>query len=229
MSGWLDYWRNQHKVDALNPQLSVARTRNKRVISSKEWQITLDSLQKIIPNRSLGNTLDLCGGNGMFLPLLSKKSSKVTIVDVNLELLQQVDKSDNTMVKTVHSDALKFLSKNSEKFDLIFCYAGIQYFDEREVVELFKLMYRHLNSGGMLFVGDIPDLDKRSKFLVKSNKIDDYYKSLTSDLPIIGHWFAKDWIFLLSKWAGFTEVKILKQKKKLIYSDFRFDLMAEKP
>ena len=165
----------------------------------------------------------------MFLPLLSKKTSNVTIVDVNLELLQQVDKSGNTIVKTVHSDALNFLLKSSEKFDVIFCYAGIQYFDEREVVELFKLMFRHLNSGGVLFVGDIPDLNKRSKFLVESNKIDHYYKSITSDLPIIGYWFTKDWILLLSKWAGFTKVKILRQKKRLIYSDFRFDLMAEKP
>ena len=228
MSTWREYWKNQHKVSPNDLQVSVARTRNKTVIKDADWNVTLKTLNNLIPSKSTGKSLDLCGGNGLFLPLLTAKSLEVTIVDVNRDLLDQVDRETYSNVILVQDDALEFLKNCSDRFDIIFCYAGIQYFDDHEVVELLCLMFERLNYDGVLLIGDIPDLNRRMDFLQKSGKIDQYFESLTSGLPIIGNWFAQDWIQLLARWSGFSDVRVIKQNRKLIYSDFRYDLIARK-
>jgi ubiquinone/menaquinone biosynthesis C-methylase UbiE len=228
MNGWRKYWTSEHKISSNDPQVNVARTRNQKAIDEIDWKLTLGGIDRIIPSRKFGKSLDLCGGNGLFLPLLASKSFEVTIVDINTELLNQINGADYPLLKKVNGDALNFLKTSETKFDIIFCYAGIQYFENREVVELFTLIFDRLNYGGILFMGDIPDLEKRSKFLKKSKKVDQYFKSLATELPIIGNWFTKDWIILLAQWSGFSNIKVIKQKKRLIYSDFRFDLIAER-
>ena len=234
MNYWRDFWKSKGDIEDLNFQVAVARTRDKKPISPEVWKQTIAILSDLIPNHNYSSVLDLCGGNGLFMPLLLSKSSKVTVVDINVQLLNQnimmEKKYDlrNKEIFYVNSDAINYLKNSDNVYDFIFFYAGLQYFSESEVVILFELMYDKLSTGGLIFIGDIPDIQCRSHFLIQTGKQEIYFDSIKRNEPIIGTWFDKGFLELLAKRVGFREIRVITQHPIMIYSDFRFDLILNK-
>jgi predicted O-methyltransferase YrrM len=234
MNYWRDFWKSKGDLEDSNFQVAVARTRDKKPISPEVWKQTISILSDLIPNHNYSSALDLCGGNGLFVPLLLSKSSKVTVVDINTQLLSQnlmmEKKYDlrNKEVLYVNSDAINHLKNSNNVYDFIFFYAGIQYFSESEVVVLFELMYDKLSVDGLIFIGDIPDIQYRSNYLIQSGKQEIYFDSVKRNEPLIGTWFDKGTLELLANRVGFRKIRVITQDPIMIFSDFRFDLMLNK-
>lgn len=72
------------------------------------------------------NVLDLCAGTGnISFELLSREAGYVTAVDMNYNCIRHISKlakdfEMDTLMDLVKSDAVKYLEKTEDKFDLIF-------------------------------------------------------------------------------------------------------------
>ena len=116
----------------------------------------------------------------------------------------------------------------SQAFEKIVIYAGIQYFSEGEIVQLFRRFYDWLSPGGKVFVGDIPDREKIWVFHNSPEREAAYFESLLQDKPIIGTWLDRKFLLNLARYAEFSKAEIVPQNDIMIYSDFRYDLLLVK-
>jgi ubiquinone/menaquinone biosynthesis C-methylase UbiE len=229
MNNWKSYWKNFHRPDESDHQTQVARTRNGMPINEKDWfktrEFVLDNIFKNVGGQK--NILDACGGNGLFAKEMLRIGHKVSVVDININLLKSI-KSESRNLELVNSDLVEFLMKTKQYFDVILIYAGIQYFSEDETVIILRECKRILNNNGILYIGDVPDIDFRNNFLMENRRFIKYFELQEQRISQIGTWFKKEWFSLLSEYLQFESCTVVTQPKYQIYSDFRFDLILRK-
>lgn len=224
---WKDYWRNLHNVESTNLQVQVARTRMGSPIAQEPWVQTLQHVKNLLRLEKSDVFLDACGGNGLFASDFETLCKRIVVVDVNAELLSNLtERSPN--IDVVNSDLLEFLEISEEKFDKILFYAGIQYFSEQEVLHILSKYMDLLNPGGLILIGDIPDLGRRDSFLSSEGRFARYFDNLREEKETIGTWFSYKWISALSNYLGFASCELHVQPEYQIYSDFRFDVLIRK-
>lgn len=224
---WSNYWKEKKIESSENLQSQVSRIRQGEPITDRNWIATLNYIIKKM-ELDRGNPqfiLDACGGNGLFATEFAKLGHKVTIVDINLDLVSNCNLYKNIFI--VNEDLIKYLQNCDETYDLIFLYAGIQYFTNEQTTKLFSLMSNLLNPNGIVFIGDIPDLQKRDRFLKNNNMFQKHFDLLADNVPHLGNWFTKEWLNELATYSGFQTFKVMKQPKYQIYSDFRFDVLLK--
>ena len=85
-----------------------------------------------------------------------------------------------------------------------------------------------LNPGGLILIGDIPDLECRDSFLSSEGRFTRYFDNLREEKETIGTWFTYPWISALSNYVGFESCELHTQPEYQIYSDFRFDVLIRK-
>jgi 2-polyprenyl-3-methyl-5-hydroxy-6-metoxy-1,4-benzoquinol methylase len=228
-SKWKNYWANLSLPPDSETQVQVSRTRNGLAINKSDWEKTYTFVLDKLLNKEYPklNILDACGGNGLFAEQLIKLGHNVTIVDINTSLLESIKlKSSNLQV--IPSDLIEYLLSTKQSFDSILFYAGIQYFSEDEVVIALREFIRILKKNGILYIGDIPDVDCRNNFLKEEKRYIKYFKLLEDGISQIGTWFKKEWFILLSEYLNYESCEIVTQPSYQIYSDFRFDLILRK-
>ena len=221
---WKDYWKNLHEVNSQNLQVQVARTRDGKPIDEQTWLSTIKFVETILNLKKEDTFLDACGGNGLFASKFESSCQRVVVVDINAELLTNLT-TNSPRIVTVHADLVSFLESNTERFSKILFYAGIQYFSEVEVTKIFTKFKEILEPGGVIFVGDIPNIHKRDSYLLEDNRFERYFDNLLEGKDTIGSWFTFDWLLNLSKYLKFESCELVVQPNNQIYSDFRFDAL----
>jgi SAM-dependent methyltransferase len=224
---WKDYWSKLHNPESADLQVQVARTRMGNPIAHEPWIQTVEYVKNLLSLKSSDVFLDACGGNGLFASQFETLCKKTVVVDVNAELLSNLKKR-SPEINVVNSDLIEFLEISEEKFDKILFYAGIQYFSEHEVLHILNKYMNLLNPGGILLIGDIPDLGSRDSFLANDGRFTRYFDNLREGKETIGTWFSYQWISALSNYLGFESCELHIQPEFQIYSDFRFDVVIRK-
>ncbi len=223
---WTKFWTEHGRAaEQLDEQSQVFRTLNKQPIDDSIWRQTVDYILgqfRLLPNQ---HVLDLAGGNGLLAREFVKQVEQVTVVDVSSSLLEQSNQIER--VKTVCSD-FRCVNFHDELFDNVLFYAGLQYLTQLETIGLLKRIRRWLKPGGCIFIGDIPDVERRWDFFDSRKRKSQYFQALESGCPIVGTWFERDWLAELLPAIGFNNVEVLNQPKTQIYSWFRFDMRCEK-
>lgn len=222
---WTEYWSDTHDVQNLSEQAQVARTRKGSVISLSRWNSTVKFVHRRFPVQSGHYLLDACGGNGLFAREFLKIGARVKLVDVNEDLATIASSLNHPGLSAESIELLEFLRLNEDRFDRVFLYAGLQYFSEERTVRLLESIKEVTTKGGLVYLGDIPDLAKREEFLKGEGKLGDYFESLKTNRPLMGTWFSKNWLVELSAHLGFRKHEVITQPSFHIYSDFRFDLL----
>jgi ubiquinone/menaquinone biosynthesis C-methylase UbiE len=224
---WEEFW-SKHAINADdNPQIHVARTRNKLPINNKLWDYTVQSVIEPLKLNENDRVLDLCSGNGLFAKEFSPLVKSIHCVDISHALIQYIE-SYNLSNITTQVGSMSSLYLNDNSFEKVLWYAAIQYAKNKEVIEILKNLHKCLVDGGRIYIGDIPDQRKMWSFFNNPDRIGAYFRGIENDVPIIGNWFDHKWLVYLAEFIGFSEVKVLEQDSKLIYSDFRFDLLLTK-
>lgn len=220
---WLKFWK-RHGRDSVgsHEQYRVFRTLNQQPISADEWQGTLKEVDRLFPISNNDRVLDLCAGNGLFTSWFASKKAQVTSVDISADLLRDIDERNLAEVTTLCDD-MRMVSFPPESFTHIFLYAGLQYIDEAEVVELFRRMKEWLSPKGRIFLGDVPDLAKRWKFYNTENRRRLYFEGLKEGRNVVGTWFDQNWLQYLAEYTGFSYSCVIPQRPSMIYSYYRFD------
>ncbi len=107
-------------------------------------------LPKIKEYNSEAAILDIGCGNGNFLDYLRDNGYKNSYgIDISDEQIQ-IAKSKGLSAST--EDLFSFLESTDKKFDIICAMDLVEHLHKEENMKLFKLVYEHLNSGGMFLI-----------------------------------------------------------------------------
>ncbi len=225
---WIDFWKEYtNNLVNKDEQSQVLRTFNKLPIDSNLWEFTLKTITTPLELSSKDDVLELCCGNGLISTHIAKKVNSVTSIDISDKLIEELKKKNCKNINAFTSDIREIYFK-SQSFDKIIIYAGIQYLNESETIYLFENIYKWLKPNGILFVGDIPDYNKLWYFYNNKEREEIFFNNRKLKKDVVGTWFKKDFFEKLCSYIGFKEYSILKQPNKLIYSSFRYDLIAKK-
>lgn len=217
---WQEFWNEDSIINEENPQLKIGRSVNKKPISKELWNDTLHSIENQLCLTSKDVLLDIGAGSGMISIPFSKKINTIYAVDFSEKLLQNI--TSKNIIK-ICKNVLEIDFK-TEKFSKIICYFALQHFSFKECIILFEKIYNWLEKDGIVYIGDIPDLNKLFVYYSKTEWKKAYFESLKKEKPIIGTWFTKDFLINLATYCGFSKVEIIEQPKTFLNSHYRFDL-----
>ena len=182
----------------------------------------------IINNFDLNNfnnsIVDVGCGNGSILSALSKYCIKQYGCDYCQEMIK-IAKNSNPKAKILIGEANKLPFKDKIA-NIVLCYSIFQYFPSDEYAyKCIEEMVRVTEDEGKILIGDILDKQFQEKLLLSDNK------AISDKMPLIHRY--SEWLFFdLSKLLDFCKkikrvkyAKIIEQKPKLPFSNYRKDLL----
>lgn len=228
-----EYWKRNFVDESVvnisdNLQLNIARTKRGKPVDPKIWEKTVRYIIDQTELQKQDNILELCCGNGVLLGELSKyvkRSIGVDYSDVLLKQFEQNFKLNNLTL--VNKDILEYVIERNS-IDKIFIYFSIQHFDEYQTLNIIKNCLSGLKKNGIIFIGDIPDLDEKWKYISKPEYRKDYLNRVLEKRPKIGFWFHKEFFKSFENYFSNIRVEILNQPKYQINSDHCFDVKISK-
>ena len=223
---WAQFW-SEYEFDAnsVDEQSQVFRTRDRIPIDEDSWEYTVELVAKHMQFKSNDTLLDICCGNGLFTEAYSGLVESITAVDISDPLINTL-KSKNIANVDAFSDDVRNICFPESSFSKVLWYAGIQYLPESDIVNYLKELILWMKPNGILLIGDIPDRQKLWDYFNTPERVSLYFDGIGIQKPIIGTWLDPNWIEALCLCSGFKKVEIIQQDTKLIYSDFRYDIIA---
>jgi cyclopropane fatty-acyl-phospholipid synthase-like methyltransferase len=222
-SYWTRFWVDHGaKSRGDDPQSQVLRTSGGRPVTPEVVGILVGELVRLLELDRSRSLLDLCCGNGVLTAELAKSALRTFGVDLSPELIAAARERGAENLEFTVAD-VRAIELPRTAFDRILLYAGIQYLDEAETVALLERARQWLADGGLLVLGDVPDLRRRWSFFDSPDRRRAYFRGIASGEPIIGTWFDPDWLRHAAVYAGFEKAEILDQDPRLPYAHFRFD------
>ena len=222
MCFWSKYDFDANSVDE---QSQVFRTRDRVPIEKDAWEHTVKLVANHMQFKSNDTLLDICCGNGLFTQAFSGLVDSILAVDISDRLIDSL-KSKNIANVDAFSDDVRNISFPESSFSKVLWYAGIQYLPESDIVNFLKELRAWMKPNSVVLIGDIPDRQKLWDYFNTPDRLTAYFDGIGSQKQIIGTWLDPDWIEALCLHAGFKQVEIIQQDSKLIYSDFRYDVLA---
>lgn len=217
---WIKFWQTDKIVHKATPHEKVGRTIQGVPISDEQWQQVLDDLEVHLQLTPQDRLLDIGAGSGVISIPFSKKTAHVTALDISANLLEEMKGYE--AIKTVMANALE-ADFEEECFDKVIIYFAIQHFTEQETLLLLEKAWHWLKPGGILYIGDIPDVSRKFSFFNTPERQAAYFNSLKNHEPIIGTWFHKDFFSGLAAYLGFSSAGILEQPHTFMNAHYRFD------
>lgn len=223
---WSKFW-SEYDFDSNNTdeQSQVFRTRDRVPIEKHAWEHTVKLVANHMQFKPDDTLLDICCGNGLFTQAFSALVESISAVDISHRLIDSL-KSKNIVNVDAFSDDVRNISFPESSFSKVLWYAGIQYLPESDIVNFLKELRVWMKPNGIVLIGDIPDRQKVWDYFNTPDRKAAYFDGVGSQKPIIGTWLDPVWIESLCLHAGFKKVDVIQQDSKLIYSDFRYDVLA---
>jgi SAM-dependent methyltransferase len=226
---WVKFWQDYGKdaAQSKDEQTQVLRTYNKQPITPELWEFTYDFIEESLRLEAQDDVLDLCAGNGLISKRFAEKCKSVVSVDISPDLIHKIDTDAYPNIRPVNAD-IRDAQFEDGQFSKVIIYAGLQYLNHKETIELFQKVYRWLRPGGLFFLGDLPDAGKKWVFFNTPERQAVHFQNILEDKAIVGTWFEPDFLEKLAGFAGFSRTKILPQHEDMIYAKFRYDMLIEK-
>lgn len=220
---WIDFWKRHGKESKEDdPQKQILRTINQDSVSEEVWEFTVKEIEEQIEPNVEDRLLELCCGNGLISQHFSPLCKHITSVDISKDLVALIDNIQYPNIEPIVSD-IRNIDFADKVFSKVIIYAGIQYLTLSESVILLEKVFRWLKPGGYIFLGDIPNYNKKWEFYNNSERHSIFFKNLKEGKPIVGTWYDPLFFKNLSRVIGFSKYIFLPQNIKLIYSNYRFD------
>lgn len=147
---WKDYWNKQQ-----DPRHSVNQDSFFEKVA-KEIEFHLGDLK----NKKI---LEIGCGDGALLKFLPITAEQYVGVDFSDSLLKKFKKT-YTDYKVQNIGGTEYLDSTKEKYDVIFSFGVLQYFNEQQLKELSELQKKHLNKGGFAFHFGVPIVENKKLF-----------------------------------------------------------------
>ena len=219
---WKEFWNNQAREN--EPKAQVGRLISGNLHPDELMDKIANKIANQIQLKPNDVLLDVCCGNGILTRKLAAKCNCVTAIDFSEVLINNAQRTESTNITWICEDATSF--KLNQQFDKIVLYFSFQYFESDEqaskVIEALKL---HLNPGGILIMGDIPDYDFKWKYYdTFPKRFFAIWSKLKGKNNMGRFWRKSDLVKLCSDSDLKSEIQ--KQETWQPYSWYRFDLVA---
>ncbi len=225
---WTQFWKDYGKASSgRDTQTRVLRTLNKQPIEVERWQRTLSFIEDTLQLNAGDSALDLACGNGLITRMMADRCRSVTAVDISPDLLAEIDTTRYPTIQKLAAD-IRNCTFPEANFDQIVLYAGLQYLNDQEALDLWEKACFWLKPGGLFFLGDVPDRDLLWKFFNTEERERVYFDRIKAGEPLVGNWYTRDFLSKIGRYAGFAKTRIIPQATYMIYSAFRFDVLAQK-
>ncbi len=222
---WREYW--EKRAGAIDSDLILVRDE----ISQKEFDYLAESIVNKLKLEAPDRVLDLGCGNGIITRIISHRVKMVAGVDFSFQMLQRAGKKQKKELYLAGNAVRLPLKENL--FDKCLCFGMLHYLDSEKTTMLIDELRRVCKPGAIMVLGDIPDKDKRFKFLLKSL----LKKGGISRLFRIGKNFLKgekdtaDWAWYQKKEllnifsSRGLKAAIIPREKDLLENDFRYEVV----
>ncbi len=220
---WKKYWNKNALLNLDNEIKQVQR---------KDYDSTLQTVDRIVKTLHITTSdtvLDLCCGNGIITQQISKKANKIVGVDqsevlINVALNKHNGHNVRYFVGNCLEDTILF---KSNKFDKIYLQFSFQYFTKiNEGEKVIKQMLKLLNPNGKIFIGDIPNYEKKAIFYNTPIKKIRLLKDTVFNKNQMGKFWKVSEIDSICKKLG-VKGSYIEQPKQLPYAHYRFDYLIE--
>lgn len=228
-----------------DPTKSLTEISGRYKVNFGTEKFIFNDIKKKLAVKKNISLLDIGCGCGLLSNFLIKFYLKnrlsIYLCDIS-EVILNLKKKFKKNINFIPSEFLKYNFKNN-KFDRILIYSVIHYSNNPK--NFLKKAFDLLNNKGIILVGDIPNIDKKYRFLrsefgrkfsekhnynnTNLEKLTKNYKSFlrnTKQNLLLNDKFIK-WVKLFFKEKG-GKVLIRKQPVKLPYSYTRVDILIKK-
>ena len=222
---WKNFWDQFARSE--DPHQQVARISKNDLPVDIVARITHYIMEQLEINEN-DHVLDVCCGNGVITKELANHCEHVTGVDLSPVQIENARETVPENVTLIEGDGLELSSLVPGQFDKALCYFSFQYFDTyRKGKQAIAEMAKVLKPGGKIFLGDVPDYDKRKAFYqtwdaLLKNKIDRLL-----DRDAMGKFWQVEELDRICQESGLRG-QYMKQPEGMLYSHYRFDYLITK-
>ena len=223
---WQDHWEKHDKLNQLNPQMQVARTKLGEPISQDDWKLSCEHIMNQVQPRKSDKVLDLCCGNGLLTACLIDHVASVVAVDFSQKLLDNFIVSNDRI--TIHTYDILTFNFGKLQYNKILLYFAAQHFSEQTMMRILHKAHMALLPGGIFLIGDVPDASRKWNFYSKPEYRSFYFSALENDEYPVGTWFDKEFFQYAAEYLGYELTKIQDQPEFMLNSNHRFDVICYK-
>ncbi len=224
---WKSQWNRSAEELGSDPCKQVGRTWKKENYSEKQIEILTDRIRTFLQASKDKKLLDLACGNGMITYRIGPDFESIKAIDFSQPLIEVArDRFGRENIDYQVGDALE-IDGLSEDFDCILIQSAFQFFNQSQADSLLGQMRSRLNQGGLVYLGEVADGDRRWSFYrgIKGKVL--YYGNLLKGKRIIGYWWKPVELLELCQRHGF-ELSVFYQTRDLPNHYFRYDALLKK-
>ena len=195
---WKKIWKNMAEKENRITQTG-------RNINEAEFELIVKDIKEKLEIKSDDKVIDVGCASGKVTFMISQEVKEVAGIDFSNELLSQAKRNSNIHYYLANSTKLPF--KEESLFDKGLFYSVAHYLPKEDLLSTLKELSRVCKPGALIFVGDVPDADKKQNH---PNPRWTYYK--------------KEDFKEMCESIG-LEANIIEQSENLPYSHYRYDVV----
>lgn len=156
---WIVYWREKGS-EKKDPKMINGYNGKLSYLPDYSLKLLIDSINKRLALTTDDILLDVGCGSGILTKSLQKFVHKVIGIDSAQEMIQHMPKTIKTYI--AKADDMPFLDGT---FDKILCHSIFQYFPSQSYATLvIKELERVCKIGGLIYIVDVPDQEKKHEY-----------------------------------------------------------------
>lgn len=206
----------------------IRRTVNGKPVSENQIATIVGKIVNSLYLSKSDNLLDLACGNGALSSRLFDYCSKVHGVDLSEYLIEVANENfqrPGTITFTA-CDAKNFLvnDPHAAQYTKVLCYGSFSYFSATSAEAILKILCEKYVNVSHVFIGNLPDYDKRNKYFTHSTPSE---HQLTQHTTSIGIWRTRSAFEKLATNAGWR-ASISEMPKDFYGAGYRYDVTLER-
>jgi len=203
----------------------VGKTVDGREIKAEQFQLIVESIKTALQLEDEDSVLDVGCANGLITKAVSNYCKKITGCDLSPELIAIAKKyhySTNITYRVCNARDI-----TCSEFSKIYLYEVLQHFDFKSFGRLLESWANGV-ANQTIFVGSVPDAEKKFSFFDSLEKRRYYFKLLEVGEDHLGSWWYREHIEIMCQQRGLKAV-IIDQDQLLPTASYRFDFLVRKP
>lgn len=204
----------------------VGKTIKGKSVGNDHLQLIVKQIVSALSLSVEDKVLDFGCGNGLITREIASKVSYVHGIEQNKALYESA--LENSAAKNISymiSDIFSFDTSDST-CNKAYMYEVIQHIEPVRLPDLMDLFKDLFSDGAMIFIGGIPDEEKKWDFYDTYDRRCGLLQALIDSGDPMGNWFHKDYLICLGESYDLS-VNILPQPDSLYTSHYRFDCLIE--
>lgn len=223
MSNSDDYYSRRVRCSD-DPFWQVGKTVGGKPVDEKQLDLIVGQVRHTLDLHGTDRVADLGCGNGLVTREVSRFVASTLGVEKNKDLYDAALKLCSSCHVELYNESILEFDFSASGANKLYLYEVVQHLGYREVAETVLRIARSVGAGSRIFIGGIPDDERKWDFYGPWQRRRSYMEALALGTDVMGTWFHKDFFLFLGEQYG-LDVEILQQHSDLYTSSYRFDCL----